>query len=421
MLTTFNPGYPCSHKRESCTTCRFALTLHSDSFKPVINVTNNILGFQVIGLSHIAKVLVNYVPLATYNNIWVGFSTLWNDKYTDSNNNIRKCRKFMHYHNKAKYTHAIVSSYFNKPVKNWNATYHSRYYYNIVLSQDLVEFNDPYKAFEFLENNPKELNRIRSHMQWLKTPFVRKFNFSNTLLPFYGDFLNHIGSDKLNKNDVTCSQIDWLQQELERACQFTLGDVFDIVVSSGILGILNERSNSTLKQCVSLACDGNTGNKNTKLRIMNVLFNSGAEVPSFLIPFRFNFIEAAKLYYRLGADLTDPVDDKDNTVLHLACDSLTFDDSKEFFNWIITCETIGDVINTQNMLGETPLYVAISKYNEDYTYGICVSLINCMADVNIGDISGETPLSIATTCGLKQIQDLLVQSGAQPLRKKIKM
>lgn len=413
--------HTCWPKRGGCTICRQALTVDTLSFEPIVNVNNNILGLQVIGLSHIAKILVNYITLSTYNNIWVGFSCLWSDIYTNVNENIAQCLKFMHYHKQALYTHAIVSIYFNKPVKNWNATFQTKRFYNTVLSTQLMDFSDPNIALQFIENNPKELGRIRKYINWMKTPFVRRYGFISSLLPFYGDFLNKIGSDKLNKDNITSIQLRWLQNELKKACQFSLGDIFDIIVSSGILGILEETDKITLNSCLTLACSGNTGNKVTKLRMIKVLLQSGANVPSLLIPFKFNFIKAAQIYYDLGAELSDPVDNIDNTVLHLACDGSTFDCHEEFFDWIISCEQIGDVIDTQNIFGETPLYVAIANYSEEYTYRICLSLINCMADVNISDLSGETPLFVATSCGYKQIQSLLSQSGAEPLKKKIKM
>ena len=421
MSTSFCKSHQCPGRGLPCQVCRTLLTVGTAHFKPVSILNSNIFGLQVIGLSHLAKILVNYVDLSTYNNIWVGFATLWCDVYTNSNPGIRLCRKFINYHHEAKYSHAIVSVYFNQPVKNWNANPHIKRFYNTILSTKLVKFDDTLLAFQFVNAHPKELARIRSYINWFKSPFETRCNCISTLLPFYGEFLQHNRTGKIDKNNITIKQLKWFEEELRNACKYGLQEEFDIITSSGILRVLKDTDIDGLNVFLDLACGGNTGNKNTKLRIIKVLLTSGAYIPTFKIVFNYNFLAAAKVLYEKGSDLSDPVDTAENTVLHLACIGKRFEYNQNFFNWIFECEEITDIINIQNRHGETPLLVAISNYSDQYTYQICLKLINCLADVNIPDYAGETPLFVANACGLKKITNLLSQSGATPLYKKRKV
>lgn len=63
-------------------------------------------------------------------------------------------------------------------------------------------------------------------------------------------------------------------------------------------------------------------------------------------------------------------------------------------------------MDAQNLSGQTPLHIACQVQNED----IVVMLTEAYADVNLGDVSGDAPIHLATKVRFCPMRFMKVQS-----------
>ena len=388
------------------------------NFNAVLSFERSILGHQVIGVSHLAKIITNCVDLSTYHNIYIGFSSLWPDINTEKYHEVNQCLKFMYYHSGCTYCHAIVSIYCNEPIIDWNGNKPSMLFYNKLLSFKSVIFKTPTNAFNFVYEHRYEVTRVHHFIRSLRSPFQKSRD--NTVIPFYSELLHNFAGNTIDIHVISASQLLWIQKSIKEACIYGLSRVFNYILSTGVLSILDQ---SCLDQCLNDTCYlcYQSHNKSSRLSIIKTLISLGASLPSLHIAFDNGFVEAAKLLVKEGADLTDVTTGDSNTVLHLACTGMYFPDNEYFFNFLIGLDKISEIINQPNATGQTPLLWAIENYEQDYTFNICLQLINVgLADVNVCDNFGDTALSIATRNEYTEIIELLLESGAEPLLKKCK-